>query len=1042
MVISNNKLFLLLHILFFLMPIFKINCIEVKVDYETEIPPFGNVLLSGNVDIENKKFTLSGTKNETFDLGFLKISNPLIGLSTQKEFSANATVNILGEKALLEIIKYIPNKIAIYKIDPTKKLIFPITPWTDIDIDSFIFLIKKDLYELQTNIKIFNQDAILKFGKKRAVIQPVQPSIPQNITPPPNIQTPEAQKILPQVTPDNYAEFSIKNLKPSDIIKNTVFDAIELQNASFKIDDPFTKGKDHPITIKCVANLKKLNIGLPIDLSKIESEIKLNKTTGFTLESKLKDLTISNNINLKQTNLTIIIPPTIKTQPIKQPEQTPQTPGPTNENTPTETPTEEIKPEIQPTAIVPKTVKKPSIFLSGKADLNLPILGELNSDFLAEYNNGIFTFKISIDPRKKINIANIGTFEKCTLILSQTGNFEIQGEINLVDINWIGTLKFSKATTPTTKTEIPQTPNDQQPPQSEQISTQQPKSTFQTGGYTVEFSAIAKKEIFPFKNIAGLKEIAQLKNIKISNPGLSINTDKTFSILGQSELLGFKSNVTLEISNLGLTFKAFPPKGWKISDAIKPLEGTFFDKIDLSKTQIVISSFPHIDPKLNINLSKGINLAAVTNLADKTFTNAKNLIKGLGNQSLNLFGSLGSLKDTKLAVTLPFKEIKLSDKAFLENISFFFTGSNLGPSMGLKTQIKIIPTQDDDPLLFTGAASIDMAKSGVILSGSMLGNWENPLGLDGITLSNIGCEVSLPVLTNIGIAGSLIFDEKKAVSMATKYSTDGKIVLMGKYTGELLLEDILSIPAKANPNFDIKSFKKNFPDLGFYDSEFRFAPLPTKIGEIIIEPGISLKSHMKFFNDKEAFVNIGLGSTGLIAQGSMSEFELGPIKISGYGLDGEYNTKDDGPTIDFSITPETQHFMLSGLVDIRLASGQGDIYIGRDGVDIYLSAGLFDDLFEVNYKLKSVKKDGHLDFDFSAALSNKLYDYLSQNIVKNLTIFKGEAKTKIESAINNLEKTDIKIKKINKDIKKKNKEIEKLNKQYNQIAAAEEYYDI
>ena len=1013
---------------------YRIKAIDVPTICKFEVPPFGMVNFSGNIDIENTKFTLSGSpEKKEFDLGFLKITEPSINLSSKKEFSANATVNILDEQAKLSVLKYIPNKIVIYQIDPIKKLNFPITPWTNVDIDNFVFLVKPDLYELQTNINIFNEKAILKFGKKRILIpgtqyKTIEPNIQTQV---PQIQqaqsttTIKPEQPTPNVTPDNYAEIIIKKLKPSDIIKNKALDSIKLYDSTFKIEDPFTKGKDHPITIECLANIQDLNSGLPINLSEIKSKIELNKKTGFTLTSKLEDFTMSNNIKLTQAMLTIIIPPSIKSQP----EQTPQTEtekqnstSPTDQNLPPV----EIDTANQSPNAAPQVVTKPSIFLSGKTELNLPLIGRLNTDFLAQYDKGIFTFKIKIDPKTKINIANIGTFKDCILILSQTGNFEIQGTINLVDIDWLGTLKFTKANQPTTEPKMP----------TEQQTTAE--------GYSIEFSAIAKKEIYPFKNITGLKEIKQLKDIKISNPGIRINTDNTFTILGQCSLFGFKSTVTLEITQNGITLKAFPPKGWKISDAIDSLEGSLFDKIDLSNTKIVISSFSHFDPQLNVNLNMGINLAAMTNLADKTFNGAKNLISGLASQSLNLFGSLGSLKDTQFAVTIPLN-IKLSEKAFLENTSFFFTGSDMGPSMGLKTQIKIIPSQDDEPLLFSGKASIDLAKSGLLLGGSMLGEWNNPLGLNGITLSNVGCDLSLPTLTTVGLTGTLIFEKNKEIGMAARYSTDGKIALMGKFKGELLLEDILSIPAKANPNFDIKSFKKNFPDIGFYDSEFKFAPLQTKIDEIIIEPGIFLTSHMKFFNDKEAFVHISLGSNGFVAQGSMSEFDLGPIKISGSGLDQKYGTKDDGPTVDFTITPEIQHLMLSGLIDIKLTKGEADILIGSEGIDIKLYGSLFNDLFEVIYELKSegsIKNPSSLDFKFKANLSNEINDYLIRNITKNLNIFDDKTKNTIEDLIKNLDYVDVKIKKINEDIKKKNKKISELRKEYNRISIAEEFYDI
>ncbi len=991
----------------------------------------------------NKEFTLKGTPDKTiYDFGFLKIKNPNISISNQKGLGVEATVNILENEAKLAIITYIPNKIIAYQITPILKsgenIKFPITPWTDIDIKNFTFFIKPEHFKLQTNIKIFGQDTELNFSKSRT------------------IEIPKPEK----VSSDNYAEIIIKQLKPSDIIKSaekTNFDSIKLTNATFKIDDPFTKGKDHAVTIKCSANLQDLNLGLP-DLSNVYAEINLNKTTGFSLETILNDLNLSDDIKIKNAILKVVIPPSVKSPTNSQiPPQT----NTQNQNLPN--PTEANTPE---TTEIPKIVTKPSVFLSGMTDLNLPLIGNLKTDIFAEYDKGIFNFKVKID--KEIKFEDIATFKNATLSLSSNGNFEIIGETNILNTDWIGTLKFSKTIpkqeiTPKTQQEKTIQPDtkqqgasaspEMQTEQSQTNSQQEPATQqkyFKVGPYYVEFSATAKTKIKPFSNISELNKIKQIADISIENPMLGVRPDKTFYIFGKTNILNFESNISVEMkSPKELTLKATPPANWQLSNSIESFKNTFFDSIDLSDITIAISSYQHFDANLNLNLNKGFNLVANAQLSGETFKGAKVLAKNL-EQKLRLAGTFGeSLTETYFSIAIPIPEIKLTEKAILKNINFVLVGS--GPAFGFKSQILITPSNLDQPLLFTGEIAIKSVPPSGVLKATMQGIWENPLGINGLSIQDLAAQIAItltpptPVPDVIGLTGKFILSPNKKIEVATNYSTAGDIVLMGIYTGDIFLEDLFSIPAKLNPSFDIKSFKNKFPDIGFRDTSFKIAPLPTKIGEIEIEQGLSFKGEMFFLNDKKAFINSSIGSNGIIAQGFMPKFKLGPIEVDGTGLDGEYGTKDDGPTLDFQLTPEIQHLLISGLIDIKLAKGQADILVGTDGIKIFLLGSLFNNLFKVSYELQSVGSINDLnniDLTFKAELSNDINEYLSEKITKGLSIINKKSTESIKKALKKLDAIDEKIDSIENQINELNKEIDNLNNEKKRIEQAKDDYNI
>lgn len=1003
--------------------------IDVETFYDLEMPPFGQFRMSGIIDIQNFEFILKGSpKKNKYNFGLLTIENPFIQVTNKKGFGVQANVTIFNQKAILGILEFKPGKRIIYNITPANVINIPITPWQTVTINNLTLLITPKTMELGATIQAFNKPNLIKFGINR----------PNQIESEDAIPTLEETESLE--SPNNYAEIILKEIKPADILSylsNSEFNNIEINNARFRIDNPFSKTAEHTITIECIINLEKLNLPLLTNITQIKSLIKIDKTTGISIETKVPDTTIMENSQLSDISLQIIIPPKITTQQ-------------TEESTSSET-------ETQSTPAQRKQIEKPSIFLSGIANLDLPLVGKISSNFSSTYEKGVFNFETQLD--KEVNFEKIFTLKNVALKYSSQGNFQVTGQTSISGLDLIGTLKFSKtppkSTTPTSQPtedtpeqqtapqvtqENQQTQNQTSPTQEEETNPTKELKYLKIGQYFVEFSAksLSDKPIKPFKNIISIKQIA---DIEISNPGIGMRPDKTFYITGQTNILNFKSNVQLEIKSKNeITLKSNPPQKWRLSQAIKGLKNTLFDELDLSDIKIIVTTFPHFDPELGITLNKGFNLLAEANLSGGKFAGAKNLFSTL-DQKLKLAGSFGdSVSDIYFSVALPVKELNLSDKAVLQNVSFFLSGE--GPAIGLKAQILIKPSKEDNELLFTGSIAIDTATSvgGGTLSATLQGEWPHPLGIKGINLSDVAVEGTLPGLTNLGFTGTLLIGKNKKIIIGSKYSVDGQIVLLGEYQGKILLEDLIGIILKSNPNTTINKFKDKFPDIGFQDILFKFAPLAAQIGEISFDPGISLKGSLIILN-KTGKINLNLSSEGIFAQGSLDKFKLGPIEINGSGLDGIPNTYDDGPVIDFVLSPETQHLILSGLIDLKILKGQADIHLNSDAINIYLLGNLFN-LFETTleaYSVGSIKQPDALDFLFKAQATNEINEYLIEQITKKLTIFEKSTDkiTQQQTKINNL-KNEIKNK--TNSIKKINNEIKKLKDEYQKLKAAKEEY--
>src|SRR5207244_20900 len=126
---------------------------------------------------------------------------------------------------------------------------------------------------------------------------------------------------------------------------------------------------------------------------------------------------------------------------------------------------------------------------------------------------------------------------------------------------------------------------------------------------------------------------------------------------------------------------------------------TFFDDMNLSKAQLVLSSGFYHDPILDMDINKGVSLIAEINPSTGPLANVGKIVKGIPH-TLILRGSLGSsLKDLALQAVIPMS-FSMGSKATFKDLALELGGD--GPSISLLAQIEVIPSKHerDNPLLF------------------------------------------------------------------------------------------------------------------------------------------------------------------------------------------------------------------------------------------------------------------------------------------------------------------------------------------------------
>jgi hypothetical protein len=488
----------------------------------------------------------------------------------------------------------------------------------------------------------------------------------------------------------------------------------------------------------------------------------------------------------------------------------------------------------------------------------------------------------------------------------------------------------------------------------------------------------SKEPLQPFKAIP----IPAMKGILIDKPyvGFTLGKDeKNIFIGGNTSILGLSAIVKLKIAsgNKISLVATQPPEGWDLGKIAAPLSPL---KDVLSGLSIIASSYAYRDEELGINIGRGLTFAAKLDVSkvpgiDKLFQEIK-----FKPEPCIFSGTIGTPKDIAFSGTLPIN-LPLMNKKFLhtkadvpevilKHLEISFAG--IPPEFSFKCGVQVKPRAKDKPLLFTGAFTIDTTGQFGI-EGSMVGPWVNPFGIPGITLEDVGLEFGArpnppPVVIipqRFGFTGMTAIGDKKdpAKQVKAQFTTSFDIkqpqsMVFHAKLDKLSLRNIASIPG----NVGIKIPVDKLPNLKIDKVEYGFSPFggSVKVGEVIknFPAGITMRGRVEILNkfvECEFTINTTPGPDfGIRAIGMMSNFNIGPFKVSGAGEDGIYGTPDDGPTFQMILTPLKQKLFISGLMDFFESRGNVEVGISLAGIDIETKVKLFN-VFDTTFSAHTSK---------------------------------------------------------------------------------------
>ncbi|WP_230389660.1 hypothetical protein [Vibrio nitrifigilis] len=401
----------------------------------------------------------------------------------------------------------------------------------------------------------------------------------------------------------------------------------------------------------------------------------------------------------------------------------------------------------------------------------------------------------------------------------------------------------------------------------------------------------------------------RIADFTLDNTHMEINLDSGYADI-TADVDGYGSillKISKDGSDWGFIFAAVTGDDFHfshISSALKPI-----DSLNFQDTTLILSSMQSTgvtvreSPKLTTDVTKGLSFLmslSMNNNADlKKIKNAlklniDSLVTTLAIQSddnVTLEGEFGGSYDLGAGITLT--KTGLSMQLLSGNVIF---------SVDLQAAVDI-----GEILTFTGKLSVEV--NGVTLAATLLGDWDRPFGVRGLTLSNLALEVGISdeAIPDVGITGTVSVN-----------NLSGRIAVL--FNSEAPQQSALNL---AFSEFDIKAIFemcdpaiiKAMPselvallDSGYHNVDIYVVPTTTQIGGITFDEGFRAKGTIDILGwDASTDIDID-PAKGIKAKGQMEPVNL----LNIFTLEGAGTSAY--PEFDLVLSLEQQKATIAGAI--------------------------------------------------------------------------------------------------------------------------------
>jgi hypothetical protein len=413
---------------------------------------------------------------------------------------------------------------------------------------------------------------------------------------------------------------------------------------------------------------------------------------------------------------------------------------------------------------------------------------------------------------------------------------------------------------------------------------------------------------------------------------------------------------------------------------------------DMTEEEIAFYSKSYGSDQFYLNLRRGLNVIA-TIPADQLPQNSpmNPLMDRLGIEKgpLLLQGAVGNrAKELYLLAAFPPMHPPGAPGWFHSGqLALELTGQ---PSVGL-VGFLTVNIEDDQVTFFVKTKA---GKEGLILAGGLYAQegWDEPFGIQWLTLNQVTLLLGLTPggSVQMGFRGDMIIGEKDidvavlvALNVATGVPTN--FMFDGESEAGLGMPDLVDLQARiaeASGGGGNRIPLNAVPPMGLKNMKLKFAPKDSP--ELGISKGLTiggllyLESSSGSETKEIAQALLDIGVEGIIAQGSIGKFTLGPVSL-------------DEATLDLTLTREDQHFNLRGKSDLGFLKSDITVELSKRSA-LFSTSGKIFDLFEADLHASGVLKfpnpafdvNGKLKNDFNTAVSGAFAQELEKVVAANL----------------------------------------------------------
>jgi len=412
------------------------------------------------------------------------------------------------------------------------------------------------------------------------------------------------------------------------------------------------------------------------------------------------------------------------------------------------------------------------------------------------------------------------------------------------------------------------------------------------------------------------------------------------------------------------------PEGWKLSDlAPDKITGGLRDAVnavqlnDVTMLATTQSMYPYND----INFEQGLSLYAAMQLPEKGTNKTTDIIRNIHNDlgipiaQMDLYGNINpKARSFSLATIQQFENLSFTIG------NFTFDDAALGYRMsvaakkatfGLRGQCDMTPPKQNEALTFNAGFEIETGAP-IQIGGylSMRDTWTNPLGIQGISVGNLGMSgmQDLGQIASTAGLGALIPAEagmtgEASIEFSEDAQSSGTFSIQAgtdatEWAFDAQIQDAPNLPDIASfilrqLNTDVTIPTKRIVPITVNNARLQFVPLGTNIGSIRIQQGIGFELDIEALgHNGKLDMGASFADTGIVCKGHLDPVHIGALHV--VGVEGE-----EKPFFDYQLNLKNQHAILKGNLfigdeDSPVIQSRTNMELSKDGANFIFDTEL------------------------------------------------------------------------------------------------------